>query len=128
MMSMDAVLPLSGGIGIFVSETTVVSAATGGSSVGCGVGAPDASVVEGVELGDGVGAAVVATAATVGEADGPTDVPPHDATMSAPAERIADQRIGRAFIGSPPLRRGRYPEGAPGCSYRGPNASGGRRS
>src|SRR6266536_513853 len=123
MMSMDAVLPLSGGIGIFVSDTTVVSAATGGSSVGCGVGAPDApGVAEGVELGDGVGAAVVATAATVGEADGPRDVPVHDARRSAPAERIADQRIGRAVIRSPPLRGGTYAERGLGvASYRRPN-------
>src|SRR5438105_8824934 len=113
MRSMDAVLPLSGGIGILVSETTVVSAATGGSKVGCGVGAPDApGVAEGLGLGDGVGAAVVATATTVGAADGPAAVPPHGATRIAPAERIADRRIGRAVIGSPPLRGGRYAERA----------------
>src|SRR5437870_5619622 len=99
MRSMDAVLPLSGGIGILVSETTVVSAATGGSRVGCGVGAPDAGVAEAVGLG--VGAAVVATAATVGEADGPADEPPQDATRMTPAERIADRRIGRAVMVRP---------------------------
>src|SRR5438105_11066787 len=88
MRSMDAVLPLSGGIGIFVSETTVVSAATGGSKVGCGVGAPDPAglaAAVGVALGAAVvalGAAVVAIAAAVGDGEGPA-AEPHALIRSA---------------------------------------------
>src|SRR5690242_3006480 len=100
MMSMDAVLPWSGGIGIFVSGTVVVSPATGGRSVGCGVGAPGARDAVAVGVGDfvglAVGAAVVATATGLGDADGTATVPPHALLRIAAAmiARVAD----RAFI------------------------------
>src|SRR5438132_14399753 len=93
MRSIDAVLPASGGIAVLVSATTVVSAATGGRSVGCGVGWPGASVGVAVGTGVGVGAAVVATAAFVGDAEGATAVPPHDAMRIAIVARIASHPV-----------------------------------
>src|SRR2546423_14027066 len=95
MRSMDAVLPLSGGIGIFVSVTTVVSPATGGSRVGCGVGAPDPAglaAAVGVGLGAAVvalGAAVVAMAAAVGGGEGPAAGAPAAGRGAAPP-RVAE--------------------------------------
>lgn len=110
MRSIDAVFPLSGGIGIFVSVTTVVSAATGGSRVGCGVGvgAPDAAglpTAAGVadRVGFAVGAAVVAIAAAVGAGDGPAAEPPQDVTRIAPTARIASRLApNRTLIVVPP--------------------------
>src|SRR6267143_6869397 len=97
MRSMDAVLPLNGGIGIVVRATTVVFSATGGSSVGrgVGVGAPDAPVLPtevgvGVGVGVALGAAVVAIAATVDEGEGPA-AEPHDVMRITPAARIANR-------------------------------------
>src|SRR5438309_1459518 len=97
MRSIDAVLPLSGGIGIFVRVTTVVFSAIGGSRVGCGVGvgAVDAAAlpaVVGVGVGVGValGATVVAIAAIVGEGEGPAAAP-HDVIRITPAARIASR-------------------------------------
>src|SRR5713101_4986591 len=91
MRSMETVLPLRGGIGIFVSVTTVVSPAIGGSRVGCGVGAPDpAGLPAAVGAGVGLGAAVVATAAGVGDGEGPA-AEPHDVIRITPAARIANR-------------------------------------
>src|SRR5882672_11328632 len=99
MRSMDAVLPLSGGIGIVVRGTTVVFSATGGSSVGrgVGVGALDAPVLPteagvgvGVGVGVALGAKVVAIAAAVGEGEGPV-AEPHDVMRITPAARIANR-------------------------------------
>src|SRR5438132_10660112 len=99
MRSIDAVLPLSGGIGIFVRLTTVVFSAMGGSRVGCGVGvgAVDAAALPavvgvGVGVGAGValGATVVAIAAIVGEGEGPA-AEPHDVIRITPAARIASR-------------------------------------
>src|SRR5437899_10721714 len=96
MRSIDAVLPLSGGIGIFVRLTTVVFSAIGGSRVGCGVGvgAVDAAALPavvgvGVGVGAGValGATVVAIAAIVGHGEGPAGAPP-DGSRTPPAPRL----------------------------------------
>src|SRR2546423_3241115 len=122
MRSMDAVLPLSGGIGIFVSVTTVVSPATGGSRVGCGVGAPDPAglaAVVGVGLGAAVvalGAAVVAIAAAVGDGEGPA-AEPHALIRSAPAARIANLPApNRTSIVVPPKpTAGKYANSAAGA-------------
>src|SRR5712691_8889338 len=96
---MDAVLPLSGGIGIVVRVTTVVFSAIGGSRVGRGdgVGALDAAALPtavGVALGAAVvalGAAVVAIAA-VGEGEGPA-AEPHAVIRITPAARIANRPV-----------------------------------
>src|SRR6266568_3101437 len=96
MRSIDAVLPLSGGIGILVRVTAVVSPATGGSSVGCGVGvgAVDAAALPAV-VGVALGAAVVAIAAAVGEGDvGDGDGPaaePHAVIRITPTARLANR-------------------------------------
>src|SRR5437016_13949726 len=97
MRSIDAVLPLSGGIGIFVRLTTVVFSAIGGSRVGCGVGvgavdaaALPAAVGVGVGVGVALGATVVAIAAIVGEGEGPA-AEPHDVITITPAARIASR-------------------------------------
>jgi hypothetical protein len=59
MRSIEAVLPLSGRIGIFVRVTTVMSPAIGGRRVGCGVGVgtvdPDELAAADVVDGDGSG-------------------------------------------------------------------------
>src|SRR5438132_7990751 len=101
MRSIDAVLPASGGITVFVSGTTVVSAATGGRSVGCGVGWPGASVGVAVGAVVGVGAAVVATAAFVGDAEGAAAVPPQDVMTIAIVARVASHPV-RGLIVFPP--------------------------
>lgn len=120
-------------MGIVVSGTVVVSPATGGSSVGFGVGAPGASEAVAVGVGDFVGlalaAAVVATATAVGDADGAATVPPHAAMNIAAAmiARLAD----RAPIVFLPLAMGEtYPARAAGGSAvpRTERASGGTRS
>src|SRR5437588_263998 len=107
MMSIDAVLPASGGIGILVSGTVVVSAATGARSVGCGVGvgAPDApapAAVVGatvaVGVGVGVGAAVVAAASGDGDADGLTPEPPHAVGRMIRSPAIASRRSAVRWI------------------------------
>src|SRR5438552_4051156 len=66
MMSIEAVLPAIGGMGIFATARSVVFAAIGGSGVGAGVPALGAGAVTGPSVGhgDGVGAGV-ADAATV---------------------------------------------------------------
>src|SRR5439155_18851915 len=95
LRSMESVLPLSGGIGIFVRVTTVVSPAIGGSRVGCGVGvgAVDAAALPGVVgVGVALGAAVVAIAAGVGEGDGPA-APPQDVIRIIAAARLANRPL-----------------------------------
>src|SRR5438552_15646487 len=66
MMSIEAVLPAIGGMGIFATASSVVFAAIAGSSVGAGVPALGAGAVTGPSVGhgDAVGAGV-ADAATV---------------------------------------------------------------
>jgi len=75
----------------------VVFSATGGSSVGrgVGVGALDAPVLPteagvGVGVGVALGAKVVAIAAAVGEGEGPV-AEPHDVMRITPAARIANR-------------------------------------
>jgi len=114
---METVLPLRGGIGIFVSVTTVVSPAIGGSRVGCGVGAPDPAALPpavgaGVALGAAVvalGAAVVAIAAVVDDGDGPA-AEPHDVIRITPAARIANQPAPNRtpIVVSPASNGGKY--------------------
>src|SRR5437764_995345 len=126
MRSIDAVFPASGGIGIFVSGTTVVSAATGGSTVGWGVGAPGASDAVAVGAGDlvglAVGAALVATA--TGDADGATAVPPH-AVMRIATPMIARPPVRLVIRSSPPRCMEHTPRGPRGiAAYGRPNVSG----
>src|SRR5713226_6214756 len=108
MRSIDAVLPASGGIRVLVSGTTVVSAATGGSSVGCGVGWPGTSVGVAVGAGVGVGAAVVATAAFVGDADGAAAEPPQDVITIAMAARVASRPVNVPIVTLPIASPGTY--------------------
>src|SRR5438105_474508 len=102
MMSIDAVLPASGGIGIFVNGTVVVSPGTGASRVGCGVGvgatdapglpaAVAAVVVVGVGVGDGGGAVVAAAAAEL-DAVGPAPGPPQAVGRMMRTIAIASRR------------------------------------
>src|SRR5712692_4362632 len=110
MRSMDAVLPLRCGIGIFVSVTMVVSAAIGGSRVGCGVGAPDpAALPPAVGAAVALGAAVVAIAAVVDDGDGPA-AEPHDVIRITPAARIANQPAPNRtpIVVSPASNGGKY--------------------
>src|SRR5260221_3627210 len=114
MRSIDAVLPASGGITVLVSGTTVVSAATGGRSVGCGVGAPGTSVGVAVGTGVGVGAAVEATATFVGDgdADGAAAEPPQDVMRIAIVARVASHPVLGPIVFPPPfvLRNIRSPD------------------
>jgi len=88
----------------------VVFSATGGSSVGrgVGVGALDAPVLPteagvGVGVGVALGATVVAIAATVDEGEGPA-AEPHDVMRITPAARIANRPASnRTFIVVPQL-------------------------
>src|SRR5256886_11283213 len=108
MRSMDAVLPVSGGIAIFASATTVVSRAMGGRRVGCGVGvgaAEAAALPAGV--GVAVGRAVVVTAAAVGDGEGPL-AEPHEEIRIAAAARVANRLApNRTPIVVPPTSLGR---------------------
>src|SRR5438045_1208447 len=134
MMSIDAVLPASGGIGIFVSGTVVVSPGTGASRVGCGVGvgaadapvlpaAVAAVVVVGVGVGDG-GAAVVAAATAEVDAVGPAPGPPQAVGTMTRITAIASRRSPVRSI-MVRLPRGVWRENTPSASWP-PERSAGR--
>src|SRR5438094_208550 len=115
MRSMDAVLPLSGGMKVFVRVTTVVSPAIGGSRVGCGVGvgAAEAAALPAV-VGVALGTAVVVTAAAVGEGEGPLAEPHEEIRITAarPSERPPALRQRKGDLASVSGRRGRVRRGA----------------
>src|SRR5438045_993961 len=67
MMSIDAVLPWIGGIGIFVSERLVVSPATTGSVVGVGgAGFAPADGLAGTAAGGGCAARIIDSSSACG--------------------------------------------------------------
>src|SRR5258708_1872142 len=114
MTSIEAVLPASGGIAIFVSATDVVLASTRARRVGRGVGvaAPDAAGADAAGLGLAVRAGEaegVATASGDGDADGAAVEPPHETTMSPPTRNA---RRAELRITSTPTPRA-WPEATP---------------
>src|SRR5258707_10598562 len=113
MTSIEAVLPASGGIAIFVSATDVVLASTRARSVGRGVGvaAPDAAGADAAGLGLAVRAGDAEGVATASaDGDGAAVEPPHDTTMMPPTRnagraelRIASTPTPRAWPEATPL-------------------------
>src|SRR5439155_23005165 len=102
MMSIEAVLPAIGGMGIFATARSVVFAAIAGSSVGAGVPALGAGAVTGPSVGhgDAVGAGVAeaATGVAVGVVAAGAFAA-HDTITSDAARRLTPrtrERLGHA--------------------------------